>query len=149
MIISVISGLKKSQVPNLMSHVSHLKSTNQHQITKSTNNQINMKNIATTIAAVIVLGYAATVTVIAASYSKRSKFQEKQITALNENLKKAIEKTAISFSINPEITHKITSAFGSTKFLTVQYYFTLDGNAMITQPDSVYNIVKEYKKNEK
>ena len=63
---------------------------------------------------------------------------------LNKNLKLALEKTAISFSINPEITNKVTSTFGSTKHVTFQYYFTLDGQAMITQPDSTYHILKEY-----
>jgi hypothetical protein len=63
---------------------------------------------------------------------------------LNENLKRALEKTAISFSINPEITNKVTSTFGSTKNVTLQYYFTLDGKAIIAKPDSVYTVVKEY-----
>jgi len=63
---------------------------------------------------------------------------------LNKNLKLALEKTAISFSINPEITNKVTSTFGSTKHVTFQYYFTLDGQAIITQPDSTYHIFKEY-----
>jgi hypothetical protein len=63
---------------------------------------------------------------------------------LNENLKRALEKTAISFSINPEIQNKVTSTFGSTKNVTLQYYFTLDGKAMIAKPDSVYTVVKNY-----
>jgi regulatory protein YycI of two-component signal transduction system YycFG len=63
---------------------------------------------------------------------------------LNENLKRALDKTAISFSINPAITNKVTSAFGSTKNVTLQYYFTLDGKAIIAKPDSVYTVVKEY-----
>ena len=105
-----------------------------------------IKKIIITIVSVVLFGTIITLSVITNIQTKHIKFQEKQIAELNVNLKKAIEKTAISFSINPEITHKITSAFGSTKYLTVQYYFTLDGNAMITQPDSVYSIVKEYKK---
>jgi len=84
--------------------------------------------------------------VVAKNQKERIKFQETQIENLQVNLKKAIEKTAISFSINPEITNKVTSAFGSTKNLTLQYYFNLDGQAIITQPDSVYTVVKEYKK---
>jgi hypothetical protein len=75
---------------------------------------------------------------------KRIKFQEAQIENLQVNLKKAIDKTAISFSISPEITNKVTSAFGSTKNVTLQYYFTLDGKAMIAKPDSVYTVFKEY-----
>jgi len=72
-------------------------------------------------------------------------FQREQIVELQDNLKKAIEKTAISFSITPQIANKVTSAFGSTKNVTLQYYFNLDGKAMIiNNPDSVYTIVKEY-----
>ena len=72
------------------------------------------------------------------------KFQKQQITELSANLKNAINKTAISFSIAPEITNKVTSAFGSTKNVTLQYYFTLDGQAIIMKPDSIYYIEKEY-----
>ncbi|MDR1543069.1 MAG: hypothetical protein LBS50_01405 [Prevotellaceae bacterium] len=62
--------------------------------------------------------------------------------ALNDNLREAITRTAISFSITPSITNKVTSAFGSTKNVTLQYYFTLDGSAIITKPDSIYTVIK-------
>jgi len=93
---------------------------------------------------VVLAGTVAMLSVMMRNQSKRIKFQEVQIESLQVSLKKAIDKTAISFSISPEITNKVTSAFGSTKNVTLQYYFTLDGKAIITKPDSVYYVVKEY-----
>ena len=72
-------------------------------------------------------------------------FQRRQMDSMQVSLGKAIDKTAISFSIAPEINNKVTSAFGCTKYVTLQYYFTLDGKAMIlNNPDSVYRVAKEY-----
>ncbi|MDR2684043.1 MAG: hypothetical protein LBB53_01515 [Prevotellaceae bacterium] len=73
------------------------------------------------------------------------KFQQKQIGELDSALQKALGQTAISFAITPTIQNKVTSAFGSTKNVTLQYYFTLDGKAIIAKPDSVYHIKKDYK----
>ncbi|MDL2262728.1 hypothetical protein LJC11_04410 [Bacteroidales bacterium OttesenSCG-928-I21] len=96
---------------------------------------------------ILIVLLIATIVALSIYSSKQAEqitFQKKQIESLNENLSAAISKTAISFTISPEITNKVTSAFGSTKNVTLQYYFTLDGQAMIVKPDSTYCIVKEY-----
>jgi len=104
-----------------------------------------MKNFLTVVIGVILIGAVVSLGMIAKNQKERIRFQERQIENLQANLKKAIDKTAISFSINPAISNKVNSAFGSTKNVTLQYYFTLDGKAMlIDKPDSVYNVVKEY-----
>ncbi|MDR1544475.1 MAG: hypothetical protein LBS50_08740 [Prevotellaceae bacterium] len=84
-------------------------------------------------------------------YSKtaaHTQAQQVQILELDSALQKALNKTetSIKFSIQPTITNKVTSAFGSTKNVTLQYYFTLDGKAMIVKADSTYQITKEYAK---
>ena len=104
------------------------------------------KGIIRSIIYTVLVASIAMLLVVAKNQKERIKFQETQIENLQVSLKKAIEKTAISFSINPEITNKVTSAFGSTKNVTLQYYFNLDGQAIITQPDSVYTVIKDYKK---
>ena len=64
---------------------------------------------------------------------------------LNKNLTLALEKTAISFAISPKIDNKFNSTFGSTKQVTIQNYFTLDGKAMLlNNPDSTLHITKVY-----
>ena len=103
-----------------------------------------MRKIIGIILVGILIGTVVMLSVIVRNQKQRITFQVLQITELQTSLKKSIEKTAISFSIHPEITNKVSSAFGSTKNVTLQYYFNLDGEAIITHPDSVYTIVKEY-----
>jgi len=103
-----------------------------------------MVKILKVVGYVILAGAVVFLSFIVRNQSKRIKFQEQTITSLQKSLDKAIAKTAISFSISPEIHNKVTSAFGNTKNVTMQYYFNLDGKAIIAQPDSVYHIVKEY-----
>lgn len=71
-------------------------------------------------------------------------FQRRQMDSLQVSLGKAIDKTAISFSINPQIKNNVTSTFGKNDNITVQYYFKLDAEAIVTKPDSVYRIEREY-----
>jgi nucleoside recognition membrane protein YjiH len=112
---------------------------------------IKLKDFLIVTVILLLIGGAAVLAVKNAEKAKQNKILTEQVSELlvknselNENLKRALEKTAISFSINPEITNKVTSTFGSTKNVTLQYYFTLDGKAMIAKPDSVYTVVKEY-----
>ena len=97
------------------------------------------------IIAVLAVGAAVTVSVVAKNQKETIKFQRETIAKLGVSLEEAINKTAISFQINPQITNKVTSAFGSNKYVTLQYYFTLDGKAMIVdKADSAYTVYKEY-----
>jgi flagellar basal body-associated protein FliL len=45
-----------------------------------------------------------------------------------------------SISLAPNINSKLASTFGSMKNVTIQYFFTMDGNKMELQPDSVYQL---------
>jgi len=87
----------------------------------------------------------ATLCAVASRQSKTIKFQREQIEWFEVNLQKALDKSAISFAISPAIHNKVNSAFGSTKNVTLQYYFTIDGEAiLVNKADSVYTILKEY-----
>ena len=105
---------------------------------------LKLKTFLIVIAFAVLLSAVGALSVVCKKQTAEIKFQKAQIVELSENLKKAIEKTSISFTISPAITNKVTSAFGSTKNVTLQYYFTLDGKAIIAQPDSTYTIFKEY-----
>lgn len=45
-------------------------------------------------------------------------------------------------SLAPNITNKVNSTFGSTKQVTFQYYFSMDGNKMELLPDSTIILKK-------
>lgn len=47
-----------------------------------------------------------------------------------------------SISLSPNIDTKISSVLGSSKQLTFQYYFTMDGNKIQLQPDSTIVLKK-------
>lgn len=66
--------------------------------------------------------------------------QEVAIDQLGEAVSDIAKQRTLSLEINPSIENRVTSAFGSTKNVTLQYYFTIDGNSIITKPDSIYNI---------
>lgn len=69
----------------------------------------------------------------------------------NESLSKSLVKLSVDFeeikrqktyaiTLSPNVNSKISAVFGSAKQLTLQYYFTMDGNRMEVKPDSVYEV---------
>ena len=47
-----------------------------------------------------------------------------------------------SIPLAPNINSKVAATFGSARNITLQYFFTMDGNKMELHPDSVYQINK-------
>lgn len=47
-----------------------------------------------------------------------------------------------SISLSPTINTKISSVLGSSKQLTFQYYYTMDGNTIGLKPDSIIVLKK-------
>ena len=105
---------------------------------------IKVKFFLVVVAAVVLVGLVTVLSVGVKKQRETIKFQREQIESLQGSLDNAIQKTAISFSISPSISHKVTSVFGCNKNVTWQYYFVLDGKAIIAKTDSVYYIAKEY-----
>lgn len=62
------------------------------------------------------------------------------VSVLSEEFKKLSAKDRYSISLAPTISSKFTSTFGSTKNVTLQYFFTMDGNKLEIKPDSVYQV---------
>lgn len=69
----------------------------------------------------------------------------------NESLSQSLAILSVSFeevrkqktyaiTLAPNVNSKISAVLGSAKQLTLQYYFTMDGNRMEVQPDSVYEV---------
>ena len=62
--------------------------------------------------------------------------------SLSESLAAALKIKNYSISLAPSINNKVTSAFGSTKNVTFQYFFKMDGNTLEVKPDSVLYVQK-------
>ena len=62
------------------------------------------------------------------------------LSTLSEEFKKLSARERYSISLAPTISSKVTSTFGSTKNVTLQYFFTMDGNRLEIKPDSVYQV---------
>lgn len=45
-------------------------------------------------------------------------------------------------SLSPNVNTKVATTFGSAKEITIQYYFTMDGNKMELTPDSTIYLKK-------
>lgn len=82
---------------------------------------------------------------------KNQKNDNEFLRTQNESLSQSLATLSVSFdearkqktyaiTLAPNVNSKISAVFGSAKQLTLQYYFTMDGNSMEVQPDSVYEV---------
>lgn len=62
--------------------------------------------------------------------------------SLAQSYVKLLDKKNYSISLNPTIETKVNSVLGSSKQLTFQYYFTMDGNNIKLEPDSTLILKK-------
>ena len=62
--------------------------------------------------------------------------------SLAKSYKELAGKTNYAITLAPNINSKIASTFGTSKNLTFQYYFTMDGNKIEIEPDSTKLIKK-------
>lgn len=47
-----------------------------------------------------------------------------------------------SISLSPNVTNHVSPVFGSAKNLTLQYFFTMDGNKIQVKADSIFEVRK-------
>ena len=82
---------------------------------------------------------------------KNQKKDNEFLRTQNESLSQSLAKLSVSFeevkkqktysiTLAPNVNSKISAVFGNAKQLTLQYYFTMDGNRMEMQPDSIYQL---------
>ena len=74
--------------------------------------------------------------------TQRLNEQAESLKGLFDVYVKLSEKENYSISLSPKIDTKFNSTFGSTKQVTMQYYFTMDGNAIELKPDSTILLKK-------
>jgi hypothetical protein len=101
----------------------------------------------------VLIAIAATITI-----NYQQKYEAQKIE--NQSLKSDFDRLSISFyslanslsdlskqktyaiSLNPTVETKISSVLGSSRQLTFQYYFTMDGNSIELKPDSTIVLKK-------
>ena len=108
-----------------------------------------MKYIWKTLSAtIIIVGLAICIFLVAREnmlLRTNNKFLTEQNQKLTASLQEALKIKHFSIALAPTINNKVNSAFGSTKNVTLQYYFQMDGNTLEIMPDSIFTISKEYK----
>lgn len=82
------------------------------------------------------------VSVIAVNQRATVREQQEIISQLTKTVKEVSDVKAIQLAIHPHIENKVTTAFGSSKNVVLQYYFTIDGNSLLVKPDSIYELTK-------
>lgn len=112
----------------------------------------NLKIYAIIAVAIVIIGLViSNIFLYSALKSERSKIliQKNTIETINNVVKsqaKTIEDLkelkTYSITLSPEVQTKIATTFGSSKEITLQYYFTMDGNSIKLNPDSVITIKK-------
>ena len=91
--------------------------------------------------------FAASVTlnVISLKENSRKNKELKQLGAayqsLSDSFSEISKQKTYSISLAPNIVNKNTAAFGKVSNITLQYYFSMDGNKIELLPDSVKTIV--------
>lgn len=73
--------------------------------------------------------------------SKQLKELEVSLQSLSDSFSEISKQKTYSISLAPNIVNKNTAAFGQVANVTLQYYFSMDGNSIELLPDSVKTIV--------
>ena len=66
---------------------------------------------------------------------------EVSLQSLSDSFSEVSKQKTYSISLAPNIINKNTAAFGKVTNVTLQYYFSMDGNKIELLPDSVKTIV--------
>ncbi len=75
-------------------------------------------------------------------YDKQVKVLQDTVESLQAAINDISEIKAVQLAIYPHIENKVTTTFGRSQNVTLQYYFTIDGNNLEIKPDSVYSLQK-------
>lgn len=106
-----------------------------------------MKKLKLIIIAVVACILAASISanVILLKENSRKKKQlesfEASLESLSDSFSEISKMKTYSISLAPNIVNKNTAAFGKVANVTLQYYFSMDGNKIELLPDSTKTIV--------
>jgi hypothetical protein len=98
-----------------------------------------MRNILTIAVITIVLGLSLSVFFLArenTNLQEKQNFLEEKYSALSDSFAELSKKNTYAINFNPNVKTRTTSAFGSNKNITVNYYFTMDGATIAVDKDT-------------
>jgi hypothetical protein len=73
--------------------------------------------------------------------NKQLKAFEVSLQSLSDSFLEISKQKTYSISLAPNIVNKNTAAFGKVSSVTLQYYFSMDGNKIELFPDSTATII--------
>ena len=111
-----------------------------------------MKNILIYIFAIAfvivsIFAYIQTVKLIEKGKTQKTLFEQvESLTTQNLQQQQVIdglsELKTYQITLSPNVTNKLNTTFGSQKQITMQYYFTMDGNSIELKPDTTINLTR-------
>ena len=99
--------------------------------------------IIAVVACVLVVSISAKIILIKEKSRKNKQLEafEVSLQSLSDSFSEVSKQKTYSISLAPNIINKNTAAFGKVANVTLQYYFSMDGNKIELLPDSTNTIV--------
>jgi len=99
--------------------------------------------IIAVVACILAASISANVIMIKENSRKNKQLEELEVSlqSLSDSFSEISKQKTYSISLAPNIINKNTAAFGKVANVTLQYYFSMDGNKIELLPDSVKTIV--------
>ena len=100
--------------------------------------------IIAVVACILAASISANVILINENLRKNKQLEELEVSleSLSDSFSEISKQKTYSISLAPNIVNKNTAAFGKVSSVTLQYYFSMDGNKIELLPDSVKTIVR-------
>ena len=99
--------------------------------------------IIAVVACILAASISANIILINENLRKNKQLEELEVSleSLSNSFSEISKQKTYSISLAPNIVNKNTAAFGKVSSVTLQYYFSMDGNKIELLPDSVKTIV--------
>ena len=99
--------------------------------------------IIAVVACILAASISANIILINENLRKNKQLKEIEVSlqSLSDSFSEISKQKTYSISLAPNIVNKNTAAFGKVSSVTLQYYFSMDGNRIELLPDSTKTIV--------
>ena len=99
--------------------------------------------IIAVVACILAASISANVILIKENSRKNKQLEDLEVSlqSLSDSFSDISKQKTYSISLAPNIVNKNTAAFGKVSNITLQYYFSMDGNKIELLPDSTKTIV--------
>ena len=95
------------------------------------------------VACIFAASISANIILLKENSRKNKQLEELEVSlqSLSDSFSEISKQKTYSISLAPNIVNKNTAAFGKVSSVTLQYYFSMDGNKIELLPDSTKTIV--------